>query len=294
MFEESKKICLKKLQEGRYIEVFRLQDIEDDFFHNYQRYDFYQIIWFCNVQGDNLYFLDFNEYRIHSGQLVIVYPGQIDKLDIRGKEGFLFAVHNESFFRLNQKINSSYLNGYDSNIFVDIPDDLNPVLTKLTDLIQQEYNEQNRIDLMEMYMEAFLFHISSLATQNKGNKKSPGDFIIAELMKLIDLFFIKERESCFYADRMGMSIKKLNDLCLKGTGKTVKQHLCERLVLEIKKEIGLGEKNLKEIAFDLGFNEPAYFTRFFKQNTGITPTQFRLSLENDTFRRDLEKSPSKR
>nr|WP_255489373.1 helix-turn-helix transcriptional regulator [Dysgonomonas sp. 216] len=79
---------------------------------------------------------------------------------------------------------------------------------------------------------------------------------------------------------MGVSCKKVNELCKRGTGRTVKQHLQDRLILEIKKEIRLGDKNLKEIAFNLGFNEPAYFTRFFKQHTAVTPTDFR---DNDPF-----------
>lgn len=74
-----------------------------------------------------------------------------------------------------------------------------------------------------------------------------------------------------------MTNKKINEICIKGTGKTIKQHLQERLILEIKKEIRLRRKSLKEIAFDLGFNEPAYFTRFFKQHTTLTPKEFRDS-----------------
>jgi methylphosphotriester-DNA--protein-cysteine methyltransferase len=102
-----------------------------------------------------------------------------------------------------------------------------------------------------------------------------GDIFVAELMKLIDKNFINEKETDFYANLLGVTNRKINELCKKGTGKTVKQHLQEKLILEIKKEIRLRRKSLKEIAFDLGFNEPAYFTRFFKQHTNLTPTEFR-------------------
>ncbi|MDL2256864.1 helix-turn-helix transcriptional regulator, partial [Bacteroidales bacterium OttesenSCG-928-I14] len=67
----------------------------------------------------------------------------------------------------------------------------------------------------------------------------------------------------------------LNKLSISGTGKTVKQHLQDRLLLEAKKEIRLNNKSLKEIAFDLGFNEAAYFSRFFKKQTSLSPLQFR-------------------
>jgi AraC-like DNA-binding protein len=74
-----------------------------------------------------------------------------------------------------------------------------------------------------------------------------------------------------------MSNKAINEYCKKYSGRTIKQHLQEKLILEIKRDIRLNKKSLKEIAFDLGFNEPAYFTRFFKQQTGQTPSDFKKS-----------------
>lgn len=252
--------------------VCRLEETNDSMFANYQRYDFYQLIWFTKVAGDPTYILDFNTYSLQDNQLVLVFPGQIDKLDIQGKEGYIFAIGNESFFRINQRINSDYLNGYFSNIFLSPNKTTTGILNRLIELISLEYHEKKRVPLMESYMEAFLFHVSSLAGSTERNSS---DFIVARLMRLIDAHFIEERETDFYAEALGFSPKKLNEACKKGTGKTIKQHLQERTVLEIKKEIRLNQKTLKEIAFDLGFNEPAYFTRFFKQQTGMTPTEFR-------------------
>jgi AraC-like DNA-binding protein len=148
------------------------------------------------------------------------------------------------------------------------------MLRRLNELILQEYDGDNRLVLMESYMEAFLFHISALFenTDAVGNKS---DSLVAELMKQIDRNFITERETDFYAHHFGMTNRTINEACKRGTGKTVKQHIQEKLILEIKKEIRLRRKSLKEIAFDLGFNEPAYFTRFFKLHTGLTPTEFR-------------------
>lgn len=51
---------------------------DDTIFENYQRYDFYQLLWFTKADGDNIYFLDFNEYKIKEDQIVLIFPGQID------------------------------------------------------------------------------------------------------------------------------------------------------------------------------------------------------------------------
>lgn len=249
--------------------------MDDTIFANYQRYDFHQVIWFKNIGGDASYFLDFNEYTLKNNEIILVFPGQIDKLDPEGKDGYVYAIHNEVFFEINQRLDSDYLNGYFSNAFVQLDNETTNKLSKLHDLISVEYGSENRLTLMRTYMEAFLFHIFSIFEKTNLQGKTKTDSIIPRLMRLIDTNFIAERETDFYANKLGMTPKTINEVCKKGTGKTVKQHLQERLILEIKKEIKMGQKNMKEIAYDLGFNEPAYFTRFFKQHTSFTPSEFR-------------------
>ncbi len=273
---KSQNILSARSGDSPFIDIYKLEDANDAIFGNYQRYDFYQVIWFKSVRGDNSYFLDFNEYKIQDNQIIVVFPGQIDKLDTDGKEGYLFTVHNEVFFDIARHINSDYLHGYFSNVFVSPDDETKKVLDQLENLIFSEYTSLNRIKLMKSYLEAFLFHVSALFEKSE-TFRNKGEFIVSEIMKLIDHNFISQRETDFYANQLNMSNKKINEISKKGTGKTVKQHLQERLILEIKREIRLHEKSLKEIAFGLGFNEPAYFTRFFKQHTSMTPTEFKDS-----------------
>ncbi len=265
---------IQMLDGDQFVEVFELKDADDGIFGNYQRYGFHQVIWFTKVGENNHYFLDFNEYTIHDNQVIIVFPGQIDMLDIRGKEGYVFAIHNNNFFHINQRLNSDLLNGYFSNIFIPIPSDTQNILHQIVNLMQEESQGNNRIVLMESYMQVFLYHVNS-HFEGLSTEKKNYDVIIGKLMRLINANFIQQHETSFYANQMGFSLKRINELSMARTGKTVKQHLQERLVLEIKKEIRLGGKSLKEIAFDLGFSEPAYFTRFFKQQTSLTPTEFR-------------------
>lgn len=51
---------------------------DDTIFENYQRYDFYQLLWFTKADGDNIYFLDFNEYKIKEDQIV-AYLSRTDR-----------------------------------------------------------------------------------------------------------------------------------------------------------------------------------------------------------------------
>lgn len=256
------------------IEIFRLEELTNTVFSNYQRYDFHQIIWFVKTKGDNLYSIDFNKYTISDNQIVIIYPRQIERVDLKGKEGFLFAINNDIFFEINQKINSDYLNGYFSNVFISLDKKRTLTLNHIQNLIIEEYNDQNRSVLMESYLQSFLFHIASF-NENKILSNNRNVVLFVEFVKLTDNNFIRNRDVVFYAKELNISEKKLNEVCKALSGKTTKQFIQERLILEIKKEIKLGTKNLKEIAFELGFNESAYLTRFFKQQTSISPSEFK-------------------
>lgn len=256
------------------IEIFRLEELTNTLFSNYQRYNFHQIIWFVKTKGDNLYSIDFNKYTISDNQIVIIYPRQIERVDLKGKEGFLFAVNNDVFFEINQKINSDYLNGYFSNIFISLDKKRTVTLNHIQNLIIEEYNDQNRSVLMESYLQSFLFHIASF-NENKISSNNRNVVLFVEFVKLTDNNFKRNRDVVFYAKELNISEKKLNEVCKALSGKTTKQFIQDRLILEIKKEIKLGTKNLKEIAFELGFNESAYLTRFFKQQTSISPSEFK-------------------
>ena len=269
---------LNQLKEGRFIEIFRLQDIDDSFFNDYQRYDFFQLLWFTQVEGERKYFIDFTDYTFAANEVVLVYPGQIDRIDLNQIEGYLFAIDNDTFFHINQHLNSDYLNGYFSNVFVSLNEDIQQILEQILKLMLTEYEGKKRIMLLESYMDGFLQHITEAFEKTNTYKnilQNKSNTTIAALMKLIDRHFMQERNTDFYAQQLGLTPKKLNEVSLKGTGKTVKQHLQQVLLLEIKKEIRLNQKSIKEIAFDLGFSEPAYLTRFFKQQTAQTPTEFR-------------------
>ncbi len=66
----------------------------------------------------------------------------------------------------------------------------------------------------------------------------------------------------------------LNDLIKSVTGKTAKQIIDEKRVVEAKRLLFWGKHSVKEIAGHLNFEDDAYFNRFFKKHTGQTPALF--------------------
>ncbi len=85
-----------------------------------------------------------------------------------------------------------------------------------------------------------------------------------------------------YASALGTSAARLNRLCKQLLNKTAKAVPQERLLLEAKRRLIYTRSNLDEIAYELGFQDPAYFSRFFKRCTGLTPGRFRTENNFDT------------
>lgn len=268
-----RKNSLNQLKADLTIELFKLAAFDDIILDTCQENDFHQVLWITKCTGNNTCTIDYNKYTYKDNQIVVIYPRQTGQIDLEGKEGYLLIVDNDLFFEINQSINSNYLNGYFSNVFVSIDEKTDKSLMAILSLMFQEYEELNRELLMKSYLQPFLFHVASLYKKdtflNNQNTQLFVDFI-----KLVDQNFIAHKDVRFYADELNISEKKLNEICKMASGKTTKQFIQERLVLEIKKEIKSGTKTLKEIAFNLGFSEPEYFTWFFKQQTSMTPKEF--------------------
>ncbi len=273
--EKNQSVPMTHLKDGRFIEIYQLETMDDSIFKIYQRYDFYQVLWFTHVEGNNSYFIDFVDYSYQENQAVIIYPGQIDRIYIEEKRGYLFAIDKETYLAINERINSRYLSGYFSNVFVSLSAYTIKRFEQLVQLMLTEYELENRLFLMETYMSAFLYEIADSFDQSIEPSQRMVNNTAAELRALIENNYTIEQNTSFYAEKLGLTNKKLNEITLQSFGCTVKQLLQEELLLAVKREVRMGEKSLKEIAFDLGFTEPAYLTRFFKKHTGITPSQFR-------------------
>ena len=81
-----------------------------------------------------------------------------------------------------------------------------------------------------------------------------------------------------YAKMLNITAGHLNDTVQKDTGKSAGSVIHDRIILEAKRLLYHSPKTVKEIAFELNYEDPSYFTRFFKLHTKSTPEQFRIEI----------------
>lgn len=255
--------------------ITRIENGDAYFFDGIHRHDFYEVLWFTEVASPQMHYIDFNQYAISPNQVFLLLPDQVHSMEQRDKKGIVMGISRDFFEKMigNELFR---LFRYSTNFSVTIPDEKLPVLTALTELIRVEYASEQRPAILEAYLRSWF--LQCIEMQKESADGMPRDARLQMLLELIETHYRRQRKSEFYANELSLSAKRLNELTRDSFGKTISQMINERLILEAKREIGFLRKPIKEISYELGFSEPAYFTRFFGKQTGSAPEDFRKKI----------------
>jgi AraC family transcriptional activator of pobA len=103
----------------------------------------------------------------------------------------------------------------------------------------------------------------------------PADATVTQLRALVDEFFRREHQLGFYAEKLGMTVDRLNDHVKRATGVTAGHLIRQRVLTEAKRQLVFSAQPIQDIAQELAFSDPSHFARFFRKHTGTTPHEFR-------------------
>jgi AraC family transcriptional activator of pobA len=102
--------------------------------------------------------------------------------------------------------------------------------------------------------------------------------IYEQFLKLLEEHYTQHWSISRYAERLGMTESRLNRLCQRYTGQNALQIMHGRLVTEAKRKLMYANLSVNEVAYELGFKDPAYFSRFFNKSCGEPPSQFKARM----------------
>lgn len=102
-----------------------------------------------------------------------------------------------------------------------------------------------------------------------------GDRHFNAFCQMVEEHFAEHYPVARYAQRLGITAAHLNVLCRQAIGKSALELIHERMLLQAKRNLVYTSMTINVVSYTLGFSDPAYFTRFFKRQTGLSPKDFR-------------------
>lgn len=253
------------------------KQVEVPFSH---RHFFYAVYWIH--QGSGIHVIDFEEYEIKPNRIFFVKPEQIHFLHNNTMMEYSALQFTEEFMSCSDT-------GYQTEereiavchdltleeqermeiLFKQISAEAVSGLEYSTALIQSEIN-------------TLLLDLERIGLDKRRYTALPD--LLLKYRMLVEKQYTATRLVQKYAGQLGVSANYLNVLVRKYLGKSALNLINERVILEIKRRLLRTEKGVSEIAYDLGFDELSYFSRFFKRHTGMTPIAFREKM-NEMYQR---------
>lgn len=275
-------------EDEEHVPGFVLTDLDEEFSNYIQsphQHDYYTIFFFRKGKGQHI--IDFNTYPIENNTLFFIFPRQTHQII---PETFLYGWvfrFKEDFLIKNaiseKIINSLYLfNEYGKNPPLLIE---NKNKSEFTDIIKQieiaKTFKTYSYDAVGALLKLFLIKSHNMCKTDENNNNSKiqeaGSNLLYDFKKLIEKNYSKEHKVSFYAGMLAVTSDYLNKTVKNISGKSAKEHIQSKLITEAKRDLLFTTISNKELAFKLGFEEAAHFNKFFKKETGITPSEFKNS-----------------
>jgi AraC-like DNA-binding protein len=248
------------------------------------RHDFYTILFI--EQGEGTHIVDFKEYKVENNTIYFIQPGQMHQVILTGKPKGWIITFTEEFLITNsipeKLINDIYLfNDYGQS--PPLPINEKDILVYLNLIAQMEHFtaslESYSMEAAGSLVKLFLIQSNNHCSLHKSNNPQlveTSNHILRNFKKLLSKQYADAHKVSDYADELAVTGDYLNKTVKSITGKSAKDHIQSKLIIEAKRALLFSELSNKELAYNLGFEESAHFNNFFKKSTGLTPTEFRV------------------
>jgi AraC family transcriptional activator of pobA len=264
-----------------YINTFKNHLIDHSFVEEPHRHNSYVLVFFTN--GSGTHEIDFDVFTVQSGSMFFLKPGQMHHWNLSDDvEGFVIFYSQEMYnLYFGQKTIADYpfYSSVDNKPeMVFEVSELKAILPYFESLIvETQSNQLLKQDKIMNLLDIIHIEIARKYSETHLHEAHSYNVKIKNFEVLLGQNFKTEKAPFFYASQLNITLKHLNRICNEMLQKTTTEVITARIILEAKRMLMDKKFTVNEIATELGFDDYSYFTRLFKKNTGMTPTDFRIS-----------------
>ncbi len=267
--------------------VLDIRDIPEEAVEAFQMYrnDFYEIN-LIDHQYDCQFTIDGVRYHPQgSAYLCFVAPNQLQSYQVSGEdtqaEGFIIYILKSAFHQLS-------LSGKNLPFFkTNFESYYEPEADQFAELIfwvrrmHQEFNTEQPFKeaILKAQLEIFLLKCLAYFGKVKSVVASRPQQIVHTFLELIQEKKTAQKTVYYYAQELALSPKHLNQLTQQVLGKNALRLIQEAIVEEAKTWLSQSPERISTIAYHLGFEEPAHFSRLFKRIAGCSPAAYRRAVQ---------------
>lgn len=246
------------------------------------RHDYYTVLFVEQAKGKHL--IDYHTFRFRSLEVYFVSPGQVHQVIVTDQPKGWVLTFSKDFLAENS-ISESFI----SNInlfksFGDSPplkidqstfDRLLRIVQEMQSCIPLDLTYRNRA--LGALLQLFLIYCNNSRSLDitQLDEDNAGVCILRDFKKLVENKYAEWHKVGEYASEIYISPKHLSQTVKNITGRSAKEVIQDRLLLEAKRLLVHTDLTIKEIAYEIGFEEPLHFSGFFKKKAGLSPSEFR-------------------
>lgn len=257
-------------------------------FEESHRHEHYEIIWLKN--GAGTHHIDFTPHSYSGSVLFMLAPGQIHKIDpIAKSEGFILKFL-PSVFAYENDFKHYILNTclFDTSVHspvIQVPNSMEVTLQNLFGSLTREFQalDEDSLNIVSSYLKILITNIDRIQRKTQGQEnliQNPRYDLFLKFKVAIETQYKNHHTVQHYASNLGTQARVLNSVAREFADKSAGEIIHDRILLEAKRSLYHEVKSIKEISYALGFEDPAYFTRFFKKNSGLSPQEFKAQKSN--------------
>ena len=301
MEQEIQDVSIKRIQES----IPQLKGIENDLIIDYTQYmmpnDKHPIHRYP-IRFDGLYIglrekgkarfsINLKEFEVGENDLVICSPGDLVQASLQDGIHLVQSMMISSHFLKEMYISlNSFMPFFASqkehpvfHLTDNEMEELKSYFLLIKDNIEND--DYFRTDITKRLLAAYLYKLGSTLYRHRPELQAEAakplkreEILFKEFIRLVSEHHRKERRVDFYAEQLFLSPKHFSTVIKKVSGKTAGQWIDDYVVLEAKTLLKYSAMSIQEVAYYMNFPNPSFFGKYFRQHTGMSPSEYKAQM----------------